>query len=325
MQPEIKPSINPKSFTLFLAVLTAVFGLFTVLLSDIFLPIAAALYGVLFLYEKKKIFSLVLPVLLIGASAFFGYPAVLASVFVFLIGATVAQFYRVGFGKWESTIVVTLLFVLYIFLLLFTVAAVGIGSASLDAVFEFYAKYMETQKSEFVKALTSVATALPDGTPVFALTAEEAEALFISASRLLVSLAVIIAFCLTGISYKLFCGVVRRSDADPVKIGRYTFLPPVPFAYFYILLFFLSLFFSSSESNVAVALNNLFYIFLVIFAYVGFKFSVFLVRRMRHRGIGIAVFVLFCLFGGVIAVEALSFLGVFYTVMSRREPPAANR
>ena len=218
----------------------------------------------------------------------------------------------------------TLLYVLYLLLLLFTIAATEVGSASLDAVFGFYTDYMEEQKAEFIRALTSISTTMPDGTPVFALTSEEAEALFLSASRLLIALAVVIGFCLCGISYKLFCAVVRRVDAEPSGVRRFTFLPPTLFAYFYILLFFLSLFLSSSENDFAVALTNLFYIFLAVFAYVGIKFAVFLIHRIRHRGVGIVIFVLFCLFGGVIAFEVLSFLGVFYTVMSRREPPVTG-
>ena len=324
MQAELKPSINSRSFTLLIAALTAIFCLLVLLASDIFLQFAAALYAVLFLYEKKKICSLVLPVLCIGASAFLGYAAVLAAAFTFVIGATVAQLYRVGLTKAQGALCVTLLYVLYLLLLLFTIAATEVGSASLDAVFGFYTDYMEEQKAEFIRALTSISTTMPDGTPVFALTSEEAEALFLSASRLLIALAVVIGFCLCGISYKLFCAVVRRVDAEPSGVRRFTFLPPTLFAYFYILLFFLSLFLSSSENDLAVALTNLFYIFLAVFAYVGFKFAVFLVHRIRHRGVGIVIFVLFCLFGGVIAFEVLSFLGVFYTVMSRREPPVAG-
>lgn len=324
MRAELKPTINPKTFTVFIAALVAIFCPLVLLVSDILLPLAAALYGVLFLYEKKKIFSLILPILCIGASAFLGYNAVLAAAFIFLVGSTIAQLYRVGLTKAQGAVAVTLLFALYILLLLFVIAATQIGTASLDDVFSYYAEYLEKQKAEFVRALTSVSTTLPDGTSVFVLTAEEAEALFLSASRLLIALCVVIAFCLCGVSYKLFCAVVCRADAEPSKIRRFTFLPATAFAYFYILLFFLSLFLSGSEDTFSVALTNLFYIFLVVFAYTGFKFVLFLLHRMRHRGVGIFVFVLFCLFGGVIAIEVLSFFGVFYTVMSRREPPVTG-
>ncbi|HBJ19199.1 MAG TPA: hypothetical protein DDY70_05640 [Clostridiales bacterium] len=321
MQPEIRPSINQRNYFILITAMTAIFCLFVLLLSDVFLPIAAALYAVLFLYEKRKVISLIFPVVTIGASAFLGYAAVLAAAFIFLIGATIAQLYRVGLGKWESSLCVTLLFAVHILLLLFILAAVKVGSTSLDAVFGFYTDYMETQKAQFIEAMTSISTTLPDGTPVFAVTAETAEALFFSITRLVVAFLTVVAFFLCGIAYKLFGSVVRRSDADPAKIRRFTFLPPTMFAYFYILLFFLSLFFSDSENNFAVALNNLFYIFLAVFAYVGFKFALFLVHRMRHHGLGIAVFIIFCLFGGVLAAEVFSFLGVFYTVMSRRAVP----
>lgn len=324
MQPELKPSVNPKNFCFLFAALTAIFSLLVFFASDIFLPFAAALYAILFLYEKKKIFSLVLPVLCIGISAFFGYSAVLCAAFVFLIGATVAQLYRVGLGKAESVLCITLLYALYILLLLYTIAAVRIGDLSLDAVFAYYAETAETYKAEFIKTVTSIATTLPDGTSVFALTPEEAEALFLSVTRLSVAVAVIVAFFFCGLSYKLFTAVIRRADADPSRVRRFVFSPPVPFAYFYVLLFFLSLFLSDAQSTFAVALNNLFYIFLAVFAYVGFKFAVFLLHRMRHRGFGIVIFVFFCLLGGAVAVEVFSFLGVFYTVMSRREPPVKS-
>lgn len=324
MQPQLKASVKPKSFSLLMTLLTALCTLAVLFVSDIFLPIAAGIYAVLFLYDRRKVLSGALFAVAILLSAFLGVTSVLTAVALFFSGALCAVLYRAGTDKSFSVLCLTVFYLLYLFASLYAIAAAEVGSVSSEAVFGFYSDAIGTAREEFVKTVTSLTTAMTDGTSVFLMTAEQAEELFLSMTSLIFAFFAIFAFCMTGILYKVFSRIALSFDAEPIRLVRYRFAPSPVFAGFYAVLFLLSLFLSGTEGSLAVALNNLFYIFMAVFAYVGIRFVLFALSRSRRRGLGTVLLIFFLLFANLMALELLSFFGVFFTFMSRRHPPHAE-
>lgn len=324
MQPQLKASVKPKSFSLLMTLSAALCTLAVLFVSDIFLPVAAGVYAVFFLYDRNK----VLPGLLFAAavilSAFLGVSSVLTILALFFSGALCAVLYRAGTDKSFAVLCLSALYLLYLFASLYALAAVSLGSAASEAVFGYYSDAIETMREQFVETITSLTTALTDGTAVFLMTAEQAEELFLSMTRLIFAFFAILAFCMTGILYKVFSRIAVSLDAEPIRLVRYRFEPSPVFAGFYAVLFLLSLFLSGAEGSLAIALDNLFYIFMAVFAYIGIRFGFFVLARARRRGFGIVLLIFFLLFANLMAFELFSFFGVFYTFMSRRHPPHAE-
>lgn len=324
MQSRLKASVKPQRFFLFMTVATALATLAVLFVSDIFLPVAAGFFAALFLYDRKKLLSLLLFALSLVPAVLLGIGSVFAVLCIFAIGVLCASLYRGGTDKSFSALCVNAVFLVYLFAVLYALAVSQGAEASLSAVLDYYAAYIEEAKASFVKTVTSLTTSMTDGTAAFLMTAEEAEELFLSMTRLLLAFLAVFAFVLTGITYKVFCRVVVALDAEPDRMREYRFAPAPIFAVFYGVLFLLSLFFSNSQGSLALALNNLFYVFMAVFAYVGIRFSLFALSHARHRGFGMAIFVCFLLFANIAALELLSVFGMLVTFFGRRLPPRAE-
>lgn len=98
---------------------------------------------------------------------------------------------------------------------------------------------------------------------------------------------------------------------------RWSFATPVLFAYFYGVVFLLSIFIVG-DSVFALAVGNLQLFFMCMYAYVGFKYLRFVSRRTRRRHpMTIVIIVLFFLMPSV-AIQLLSLEGVIAVITAHR-------
>jgi hypothetical protein len=73
----------------------------------------------------------------------------------------------------------------------------------------------------------------------------------------------------------------------------------------------------SADSVVSVAVANLYNIFMVVFAYLGFNFAVQLLSTRRSKAFAYFIIVLALLMFSSFAIEILSLMGVFFTITDR--------
>ena len=122
------------------------------------------------------------------------------------------------------------------------------------------------------------------------------------------------AFVICGLSLKLF-SVMKKYTSDNTREGTWFFATTSLFAYFYIALVILS-FLISPVSFFGIFVANLHSVFMFVYAYVGYKFVSFACssRGMFTKLLLIAAIVFF---SGV-AVQILSYIGVYLTIVSGR-------
>ena len=72
------------------------------------------------------------------------------------------------------------------------------------------------------------------------------------------------------------------------------------------------------DSVLVVAIVNLYNIFMVVFAYVGCNYALHFVSQMRKKGLARFILIAFLVMANAVAIQILSFVGVFITTMHNK-------
>ena len=319
MDQRFKEHINPKKFMLSLAALFVFFGVGVIFVSDFFIVPVAALYALVLLYFKEnKFLCAMLPLPILAASFFNGIGAVFSVCFAFCAGAVLWQMYRTRLTKFDTVFAVTAIFSLYLLLALFLAVGAITNEYTLSAFAEYYEEFVETQKVAFVNACSDFYVIDEQGANVYLFTEETAEALFLSVARLVIAFFVIAGFFLCGLSCKIFSRIVRYAERDESEILAWRFLPPSLYVYFYLAAYVASFFAASEESIFSFAVQNIFYIFMIVFAYMGIQYLVSVIAKTRKKGFFLLLIAFFLLALNISAVQILSFLGAYVTIGTNR-------
>ena len=127
-------------------------------------------------------------------------------------------------------------------------------------------------------------------------------------------------FITSGIAMKVFGAIVSRCAENNEEIKNWRFSASRLYAYFYVILIILSLFTTSSTDIFSVSVLNLYNIFLVIFAYIGFNIALdMLKKRTRHPVVStillIGAMIIFMSF----ALQILAALGTLHSMKRNTE------
>ncbi len=316
----MKSSLPYKKGMMRLAALSLIFGSLTVLLGDIMIPLSAGFFASLFVYDKSKnkLLSLICSLVFLAADAaaviIEGTFIPISSIFSLLISAAIAFCFLKGREKSEAAAVAVGIAALYLFFAFWLFAARECGSYSFDAVLEFYSRTFDTVKEffkeQYIKALAETSAGQYDANLVSSLVDE----LFLSLKNGVVSLILIAAFVMAGIAFKIFASVSLRVTKRPVTILFWGFRVSNVVAYFFIGLFVLSLFTGSSEGTFSLAVFNLYNVFRVVFAYLGFKFAnAMLVARGSSTFVRM-LFIFAVVTMSSLSVAVLSVFGLIFTI-----------
>lgn len=319
MQSKLKPNIHPKKFIVMLAIICALLGSSIVLLSDFMIIPFAAVYAALLWFDaKKKILSALLPVPILAFSCLGGVATIFSVAVGFCMGLIIFFMYRAKISKLDTALALTAFFSLYLFFSLFIQICLITKDYSIASAFEYYNTFMETQKASFVEAFSALAVTDQSGATNYLFTKETAELMFLSVAKLTIAFLVITAFLMCGFTLKIFSRVIIGAQENEEYIRTWRFALPNLYAYFYAVVFILSFMLGNGEDVAAIAIQNLSYVFMAMFAYIGLRHLLLVSLQVRRKGMFYLIVFMGIMLFSVTAIQILSFLGAYVTILSNR-------
>ena len=320
MKAVLKSELNFKKTLTLISVLSAVFGIGLSLFGEFCLPLAAAALAVLYLYDirSQKRLSLLISLAVVALNATItvilgGYSAVLAIEAV-LLALVINVCYRKNTSKAEAALYATIIATVFLVLALAAIPIIAERSVSLDVIKDFYTEIYESLKQAFVNMFTEMYKNLGEDYAAMNITTADLEAVFERAAYMLISVVVIVGFAIAGFSLKLFSACVTRLDADTTRIVSWKFAMPALYAYFYMALTIINLFTSSSTGVFALAMTNLYNIFLYVYAYVGIKLIYGHFSAKHNRFVVALIIAAILSLSSSLAVQIFAMIGVFYSL-----------
>ena len=311
---------DTKKTLLILAIVSAVSGLGLCIATELCLPIAAATLAVLYLYdsESQGKLSLGISVLVFVANLvamFFigGYSLVLAAEAIALACA-IKFCYTKSVSKTATVLYTTVIAAIFMVLAFIAIPVIIEGALSADVVKAFYTELYDSLKQVFVSTVKDIYASLYATEGGAVIGADDIELIFERAAYMLISLVVICALIISGITLKIFSAFVTRLDSEPMRVAEWKFEMPVIYGYFFMALSLASFFTSSSMSVFALAMSNLYNIFLFIYAYIGTKMVYDRLSAKRSKVFAFILILVIILIAFSLSVQILALIGVFYSI-----------
>ncbi len=318
MNQRLKEHIHPNKFIYILALLSAIFGIGILFISDFFIiPFVAFFASLLLFAPGKKIICAILSAVILICSFLGGVAGVFAISSALVCSLLLWGMYYLRCSKADAVLAITAFFSLFLLVALFLSICNITKVYSIPSAMMYYENLLEQQKIAFIETFSNLHVMDENGISVYLFTEETAEAMFLSIASLTIAFLVISAFCLCGFTCKIFSSILMYAERDERVIRAWRFQLPNITVYFYIVLFLFS-FFSSGEALFDIVILNLLYIFMAVFSYIGLRHLFFIVSKIRRRGLAFFVIVFLFLFLSVSALQILSFLGVYVSIISNR-------
>jgi hypothetical protein len=323
IRAELKKEISYKGALVLLCLGIIALGLFTVFFGDILVPVLCALLAVLFTFENKerRVLSYAISALLLISNlaailfidtfcSFFGFCAVVFAILIYL-------FFSRGVEKADCVAVLTAVGTFFVIINFVYFAMNFTGNYTLGAVSEFVSLLRVAFEKIMNESLAMMIASVPESEAQLSQILSQIGVIFDSFKMISLSFAVIIGFVLSGVALKFYSFLVFKMSDLGASVFNWKFKTSRVFAYFYIILSVLSVFTMSADSVVSVAVANLYNIFMVVFAYLGFNFAVQLLSTRRSKAFAYFIIVLALLMFSSFAIEILSLMGVFFTITDR--------
>ena len=284
----------------------------------IFVPCVAGFYATILTFESKckRIMSYVLPPLAVGVEIlFYGFYSC-NCLFAIAIGFVIYFSAKRRFGKWESAYVVTAIYALLFLVSFFLAVVLATGKFSVSAVTDYYQSFFDTLRNGVVEFLLTLSAPASDGSVNLIFNEQTANQACNSIFGLIVAYVLIIAFFLAGISFKTYSSLVIRYAKETEPMLSWRFSPSPFFAYTYCIVTVIH-FFSSGEIGIfSMTVSTLYLLLMVAFAYVGLLFVNAYLSYRFNRGAAKVLLIIAVLLFSSLAIELLSFVGVFIVIMS---------
>lgn len=319
MKQRFKEGITPKNFIALLSVLTILFGIGAIFFFDfLILPLASFFALLLWFAPKSKLLCASISLALIAVSFLGGVRGVFSVCAGLCCGLILGFMYRARLNKTDTVLAMTAFFVVYLLLALFLSVAGITKEYSIDSVTDYLGTFLESQKVALIDLLSDFYVTDENGVRMYLFSRQDSEEMLLSVARLSVSYLVVAAFTLCGLVCKIFSRMVAYAERDDAYIRAWRFLPSRITAYFYILLVVLSFLTGSGESVFGGSVQNLLVIFMAVFAYIGVRHLIFVAAQAKRRGYSLLVIGFLLILLNVSAVQILSFLGTYVTIISNR-------
>ena len=322
MQPILKKSSRYKKTIFTLSLLTAVFAFGCILFGYIFLPMASAFYAALLIYENnsKRVISYALPVIMFLINLVlrdFSFYSLEALAYV-AVGVIIYLTYTRNISKGESVFWTTFALILMLVISAIFLAFETLGSFGLTPLQQFFSNLFSSYKSFFVDSLTSLTVLNDEGISFFAYNPGEAELFFHELVILLIPIIILFAFLLSGITFKIFKSIVKRNSGEECGIDSWNFMTSNLVAYFYLIIAVLAMFVSGS-GVFGLSLVSLNTVLSAVFAYIGVSFVYSLiVLRGKSPFFAVTLIIIACLIFSSFAIQLLSFVGVYFNIVTNK-------
>lgn len=317
---KLKSNIKEGAAPWFFAVLCALFSAFCILVSDIFIPFAAAMLAIVWLVDRTDghWISLSLSLLIVIAFTLVEPLYAIYALVIVLAAPTLWFCYSRNLGKGECALYLTLIFFLGVLAFFVLSVCVSLGSFAFSDVVAYLESVFADWKAQYMQSLMESVqgTEVPIGD-----LSEYIDLLFLALYNLLPAMVAIVGFFYAGLALKLFTAMTSRIFENPRTRRDWRFLCSSVFAYFYLALFVLTFIFDGFDSTLSIALMNLYYVFLAVFGYLGVRHAFLFASRSRNPVLGRVLIVMFLLFGNVLTLQILSVSGVLFSVINNKIGP----
>lgn len=316
-----------------LSVLSLAAALLSVLVSDIFLAPTAAFLAVLMLCERKqgRVLSFVIPAAILSINVVaLGLMIIakdlasvtprysIAAVEGLVLGILLFLFFSKNLSKSESVILMTVVSVVFIFVNLWLLLSRFTGDFSIagniKTITELNASYRETFIETMMKVVAGAEASYPLALGEM-YTEETIASLYDTLISYTPAAVLLCAFSIVGILCKIFTFTVHRITGSS-RIYEWKFAVKPIFAYVFCALFTLNVFFSGIGGAFTVVIANLYTVFMLVFAYVGFDIISRMILMRRRRSSTIFILLACVIIGGSIAFNLLSVFAVVTTIIT---------
>lgn len=314
----MKNTISNQKTLLIISILSILSGALCTLANDVLLFLPIAFLSSLFYFDKsdKKMYSIVVSAILFainGVGIAIGITYCLFAPASVIIALLMSYAFANKESKSDTAFLMTVICSVFTFLSYILLAMILKNDYSFDAAIAFYNDVISKLKDIFVNGMLEVYTQAG-----FEITADLLGQLFDSQLNMIFSYIFIAGFLIVGLSFKLFGFILKKCLDDKTEILSWRFKTSSLFAYFYLILVFLSMFLVSSTDILSVVVFNLYNIFLVIYAYVGFNVIKDMLGNRLRPIFAIFLLLLALMVFSSLAVQILAVYGVLYTIRTNR-------
>ena len=335
MKRNLKPTLSSKKTLVVLTIVVVLIGILSLFMGDfcrLLLPVLIGILASLYLFDKNGRFSAFVSsvlILLNIAGYVFGINYTLFSLAAVVIALLISSAFAKEQSKSDTAFIATLVSVALAVAAMLLSVMMESGSFDIDNAIKYYTDwYKDTRQSSAELAYewhNLFKSLFPELKDMFVqdLTVDSFAKSFDYRfnSRAIASL-ILMAFTYVGISMKIFGAIVRKCSEDKSHIRQWRFAVSTPYALFYVLLSFAYIFVNVPDNVFAITVQNLFCIFHVIFAYLGFKFLVSLLSKKIPSALSILIVAAASLALFSISPYLLASVGVISTVRTNAQIPS---
>lgn len=319
MQLTLKKNADPAKTVVALALCFFALALGCMYLGYVMLPFAAAFYAALLIYDKKKIASVIMSVIVLVINVFFNGILSLDAIGCVILGTLLFFLVKANASKAEAAVWLTAVTAIIICVTLIFVAIRSTREFSFEAVKGFYGDFYYSMKEEFSGILANFASLAPDQ-PALALSPAEVEALFNNCVLLTPAFILIFAFAVAGFMLKVATALFLSFSGQKEDIFAWQFRATGLLAYFYLIVSVVNFFSQTAGGVFAMTVVTLATVFSVVFAYLGAKFLFFIIASRRGSVLAILILVGGFLIASSYAITILSIIGAVFTIKSNKKP-----
>lgn len=322
MDIKLKSSLTNKKTLLILSLLSILLGLISVAIGDILMPLMVAVLAMIFLVDDERriyfiVTSSVLAILNIAAIVL----KIGLTLFAFegiALAALLAICFMKKSDKAEASLIMTAVCAAFTLVNLVILPMIELNTLDFGMVADYYLEMVDSLREAFVQtAMEAYGQILASGG--IELSESIVTELYNHQLTMAISYIVIICFAVVGIAMKLFAKLYTRLCEDNSPVIYWRFRTTSVFAYFYIALMFLSIFTSTSGGVLGITIGNLYNIFLIVYAYIGFNQAVAMLSVKVRPAVAILIIVVVTVVAMSFALQLLAVLGVLYTIRKNRE------
>ena len=322
MDIKLKSSLTNKKTLLILSLSSILLGLISVIVGDILVPLLVAVLAIMFLVDDdRRIYVIVTSSVLV----IFNIAAV-----VLKIGFTLFAFESIALAvllaicfakkndKAESSLIMTAVCVAFTLINFVMLPMIELNTLDFGMVADYYLEMVDTLRITFVEtAVEAYGQILASGG--IEISESAVTEVYNHQITMAISYIVIICFAVVGIAMKLFTMLYTKIFEDTSPVIYWRFITTSVFAYFYIALMFISVFTSTSGGVLGITVGNLYNIFLIVYAYVGFNQAVAMLLVKVRPAVATIIVSAVTVVAMSFALQLLAVLGVLYTIRKNRE------
>ena len=285
------------------------------MLGELVIALIIGVLSVIYLFDtkSKSVFSISVSIALMAlniASIMMNYAVSFFAPASIIIAWLISTAFKKNQSKSDIAFICTVIAAALSFggYLLFAMKEQGVYT--IDAAMEFYTAIIAEFREIFVEYTAELYAA--SGMP--SVSTESIEAIFDMQLNMVISYLLIGGFIITGVGCKLFSAIASLISEDKKAIKSWRFVAPRAYAYFYVILIFASLFASKTDGIFAISVLNLYNVFLIVFAYIGFNVAIEIVKKRMHPRFSVLVLVISIILFASFATQILAALGVLFSV-----------